>query len=174
MTASVGAGVMKRNNQQVVLQGCAALAVNIFSFSSLVPPPADFSPCVSFHSFIVSLGSSPLVWSLSNSMSFQLLSWAIGAEAARLKMLWIVLLLSAFIPSSHASSSCDAGPISIPIQDTQVLDDVEGSYMIGLRTKLGTPAQDILMLPWAYVMSNKFFSANSSDRTRLACCQPVR
>ncbi|KAI3395022.1 hypothetical protein diail_1845 [Diaporthe ilicicola] len=59
-----------------------------------------------------------------------------------------MLLLSTLIVPSHASTGCDATAISIPPQDTKVLDDVEDSYMIGLRTKLGTPSQDILMLPW--------------------------
>lgn len=66
-------------------------------------------------------------------------------------MLCIILLLSALIAPSHASTGCGAAAISIPLQDTKVLDDVKDSYMIGLRTKLGTPFQDILMLPWPYV-----------------------
>lgn len=64
-------------------------------------------------------------------------------------MLFVTLLIAASITASYASGNCDAAAISIPIQDTKVLDDVEDSYMIGLRTKLGTPSQDILLLPWA-------------------------
>lgn len=66
----------------------------------------------------------------------------------RFNMFHLFLLLLALSTPSDASQ-CDAAPIAIPIQDTQVLSDVDGSYMIGMRTQVGSPPQDILMLPWA-------------------------
>lgn len=42
-------------------------------------------------------------------------------------MLCIILLLSALIAPSHASTGCDATAIPIPLQDTRILDDVEDS-----------------------------------------------
>lgn len=48
-----------------------------------------------------------------------------------------------------ATAQCNSTPISIPIQDVQVLPEIEGSYMTGIRAQVGSPAQDILLLPWA-------------------------
>ncbi|ROV94092.1 hypothetical protein VMCG_08247 [Cytospora schulzeri] len=63
-------------------------------------------------------------------------------------MLHLLVLFSVLLSPSHGSQ-CDSGPISIPIQDTQVLPNINGSNMIGLRTQVGSPPQDILMIPWA-------------------------
>lgn len=57
-------------------------------------------------------------------------------------MLHLLVLILPLLTPSYCLN-CDAGPISVPIKDTQALPDVNGSYMIGLST------QDILMLPWA-------------------------
>lgn len=67
-------------------------------------------------------------------------------------MLTELLALSSFILVTRGSK-CDIEPTKIPIQDTQILDDVEGSYMIGMRATFGSPAQSILMLPWPCVPS---------------------
>ncbi|ROV96865.1 hypothetical protein VPNG_09261 [Cytospora leucostoma] len=63
-------------------------------------------------------------------------------------MFYLFLLISSLLTPSYGLN-CDAGPISVPLKDTQVLPDVNGSYMIGLSTQVGSPPQDILMLPWA-------------------------
>lgn len=63
-------------------------------------------------------------------------------------MLQLLLLFSALFLPSHGLQ-CNSKPISIPIQDTQVLPSINGSNMIGLRTQVGSPPQDILMIPWA-------------------------
>lgn len=48
-----------------------------------------------------------------------------------------------------ALASCDVEPVALPIQDVQVDPNVPDSYMRGIPAKLGTPSQDIVMLPWA-------------------------
>lgn len=78
-------------------------------------------------------------------------------------MLAELLALSSLIITTRASS-CDAEPIRIPIQDTQVLEDVEGSYMIGMRATFGSPAQSILMLPWPCVLSFPAVCTDQSQR----------
>jgi hypothetical protein len=62
-----------------------------------------------------------------------------------LQLLWLV----SPIVSPVFATACNSTPISLPIQDTQVLPDVEGSYMFGIRAQVGSPAQDVLMMPWA-------------------------
>lgn len=68
-------------------------------------------------------------------------------------MLTELLALSSLIMGTRASR-CDVDPTRILIQDTQVLEDVEGSYMIGMRATFGSPAQSLLMLPWPCVLSS--------------------
>lgn len=60
-------------------------------------------------------------------------------------MLWLLFLL---IPV-RAASICDAEPLVLTIQDVQVLPDVQDSYMKGIAAQIGSPAQDIVLLPWA-------------------------
>ncbi|GKT45017.1 uncharacterized protein ColSpa_05198 [Colletotrichum spaethianum] len=48
-----------------------------------------------------------------------------------------------------ALASCDFEPVALPIQDVQVDPDIPNSFMRGIPAKIGTPAQDIVMLPWA-------------------------
>lgn len=67
-------------------------------------------------------------------------------------MLSQLLALSSFILAGGASE-CDVDPIRVPIQNTQVLEDVDGSNMVGMRVTVGSPAQTIVMLPWAFVHS---------------------
>lgn len=63
----------------------------------------------------------------------------------------IVLLLICLVLMSTASEAvnCDASPVSLPIEDLQVVPDISGSFMVGLRATVGSPSQDIVMLPWA-------------------------
>lgn len=63
-----------------------------------------------------------------------------------------MLLLSLALAVGTAAATatnCDVEPIRVAIQDTQVLPDVDVSYMVGMRATIGSPAQSILMLPWA-------------------------
>ncbi|KAH6977349.1 aspartic peptidase domain-containing protein [Ilyonectria sp. MPI-CAGE-AT-0026] len=59
-------------------------------------------------------------------------------------MLWLFLLIPA-----RAASICDAEPLVLAIQDVQVLPNVQDSYMKGIAAQIGSPAQDIVLLPWA-------------------------
>ncbi|KAF4333542.1 hypothetical protein FBEOM_12654 [Fusarium beomiforme] len=47
------------------------------------------------------------------------------------------------------ASSCDAEPLVLPLQDVQVLPDVPNSYMKGVAAEIGTPPQNLVLLPWA-------------------------
>ncbi|KAH9239395.1 hypothetical protein K456DRAFT_1745551 [Colletotrichum gloeosporioides 23] len=51
--------------------------------------------------------------------------------------------------ATPALASCDVEPVALPIQDVQVDPNVPDSYMRGIPAKLGTPSQNIVMLPWA-------------------------
>ncbi|KAF5655264.1 hypothetical protein FCIRC_13909 [Fusarium circinatum] len=57
------------------------------------------------------------------------------------------LLTLAFLREAFAS--CDAEPLVLPLQDVQVLPDVPSSFMRGIPAKIGTPPQDLVLLPWA-------------------------
>lgn len=59
-------------------------------------------------------------------------------------MLWLFLLIPV-----RAASICDAEPLVLTIQDVQVLPDVQDSYMKGIAAQIGSPVQDIVLLPWA-------------------------
>lgn len=63
----------------------------------------------------------------------------------QIQLLWLVS--SVVFPVSAAGR--DSTPISTPIQDVQVLPEIQGSFMTGLRAQFGSPAQDISLLPWA-------------------------
>lgn len=62
-------------------------------------------------------------------------------------MLCQLVALTSLVLSTWAAQ-CNVEPQRILIQDTQVLPDVNGSNMIGMRATIGSPPQDILMLPW--------------------------
>ncbi|KAM4055245.1 aspartic-type endopeptidase [Hirsutella rhossiliensis] len=47
-----------------------------------------------------------------------------------------------------ASSSCPQQPFQLPIKDVQVYPNVANSFMTGIPAKIGTPSQDIVLLPW--------------------------
>ncbi|KAF5230538.1 hypothetical protein FANTH_13785 [Fusarium anthophilum] len=57
------------------------------------------------------------------------------------------LLTLAFLREAFAS--CDAEPLVLPLQDVQVLPDVANSFMKGIPAKIGTPPQNLVLLPWA-------------------------
>ncbi|QSZ37859.1 hypothetical protein DSL72_008959 [Monilinia vaccinii-corymbosi] len=47
------------------------------------------------------------------------------------------------------ATSCSYSAISLPLRDIQVLPDIENSYMRGIPATVGSPAQNIVVLPWA-------------------------
>ncbi|KAH6950765.1 aspartic peptidase domain-containing protein [Fusarium avenaceum] len=47
------------------------------------------------------------------------------------------------------ASSCDAEPLVLPIRSVQVYPDIKDSYMIGIPAEIGTPPQNLVLLPWA-------------------------
>ncbi|KAH7182013.1 aspartic peptidase domain-containing protein [Fusarium sp. MPI-SDFR-AT-0072] len=59
------------------------------------------------------------------------------------RFLLTLLLRKAF------ASSCDAEPLVLPLQDVQVLLDVSDSFMKGIPAEIGTPPQNLVLLPWA-------------------------
>lgn len=63
----------------------------------------------------------------------------------------LYLLLA--IPAIHALS-CNVDPLVLPIQDVQVIPDIDDSLIRGIPAKIGSEEQDIVLLPWAYVDCN--------------------
>lgn len=57
------------------------------------------------------------------------------------------------------ASSCDAEPLVLPIRDIQVLSENKESYMRGIAAQVGTPPQNLVLLPWAYVQYLSYFVA---------------
>lgn len=66
-------------------------------------------------------------------------------------MIFLILLCVVLMSTASGAVNCDASPVSLPIEDIQVVPDISGSFMVGLRATVGSPSQDIVMLPWAYV-----------------------
>lgn len=60
-------------------------------------------------------------------------------------------LLTFLFVQKALTSSCDAEPLVLQLQDVQVLPDVANSFMKGIPAKIGTPPQNLVLLPWAYV-----------------------
>lgn len=62
----------------------------------------------------------------------------------------LLLLLPLFLQFFEVKSeSCgNSTPLHLPLRDVQVLSDVQGSYMRGISAKIGTPEQDIVLIPW--------------------------
>lgn len=60
----------------------------------------------------------------------------------------ILLTIAAILALANSSPCRDIAPIQLPVTDIQVLPDVPDSFMRGIAAKLGTPSQDIVMLPW--------------------------
>jgi hypothetical protein len=63
-------------------------------------------------------------------------------------MRWL-LSLAVLTVGAHAELNCSADPIVLPIRDVQVLSDVKDSFMKGIAAKVGSPEQDVVLLPWA-------------------------
>ena len=47
--------------------------------------------------------------------------------------------------------SCTLETVVLPIKDVQVNSTVPDSLMKGIPARIGTPEQDIVLLPWPYV-----------------------
>ncbi|KAK8848342.1 aspartic peptidase domain-containing protein [Apiospora arundinis] len=63
--------------------------------------------------------------------------------------LTVITLTSLSQFSYAAASKCYAQPVALPLKDIQVLPKVKGSYMRGIPVKVGTPPQDLVVMPWA-------------------------
>ena len=63
-------------------------------------------------------------------------------------------LLTLVFLREAVASSCDVEPLVLPLQDVQVLPDVPNSFMKGIPAKIGTPPQNLVLLPWAYVSTS--------------------
>ncbi|KAM0351614.1 hypothetical protein ACHAPU_002624 [Fusarium lateritium] len=48
-----------------------------------------------------------------------------------------------------SASTCNTEPLVLPIQNVQVDPNYEESYMIGIPAQIGTPPQNLVLLPWA-------------------------
>ncbi|KAM0553327.1 hypothetical protein ACHAPJ_007340 [Fusarium lateritium] len=59
------------------------------------------------------------------------------------------LLPLLLVASASCASLCDTEPLSLPLRDVQVLPNVKNSFMTGIPAKVGSPEQDIVLLPWA-------------------------
>ncbi|KAI1380999.1 acid protease [Hypoxylon crocopeplum] len=60
---------------------------------------------------------------------------------------------SFFVPSIglvavHATPCEEIKPFQLPIRDVQVLPDIPNSFMKGIAATIGTPPQEIVLLPW--------------------------
>ncbi|KNB10917.1 hypothetical protein FOXG_20431 [Fusarium oxysporum f. sp. lycopersici 4287] len=47
------------------------------------------------------------------------------------------------------ASPCDAEPLVLHLRDVQVLPGVPNSFMKGIPAEIGTPPQNLVLLPWA-------------------------
>jgi hypothetical protein len=59
------------------------------------------------------------------------------------------LLPLLLLASVTCASPCDTEPLSLPIRDVQILPNVKNSLMTGIPAKIGSPEQNIVLLPWA-------------------------
>ncbi|KAG8669359.1 hypothetical protein FPOAC2_08686 [Fusarium poae] len=59
------------------------------------------------------------------------------------------LLCLLFAVTANCASHCNTEPLSLPIRDVQVLPNVEKSLMKGIPATIGSPSQNIVLLPWA-------------------------
>ncbi|AEO71934.1 uncharacterized protein THITE_2148504 [Thermothielavioides terrestris NRRL 8126] len=69
--------------------------------------------------------------------------------------LWVERVVSATCPNKTAS------PLAVPIRDTQVDPSIANSTMRGIPAKIGTPPQDIVMIPWPDLNNTYIYDAQS-------------
>lgn len=60
----------------------------------------------------------------------------------------VFLFLSTSL-SVASASSCGPSVFALPLQDIQVLPEVKDSFMRGISLRAGSPAQNLVVLPWA-------------------------
>ncbi|KAI1104485.1 acid protease [Jackrogersella minutella] len=65
-------------------------------------------------------------------------------------MMELMFLLQSItlIASVHAIDCDEIDPFQLPIRDVQVVSDIPDSFMKGIAATIGTPPQDIVLLPW--------------------------
>nr|XP_036577380.1 uncharacterized protein CTRU02_12613 [Colletotrichum truncatum]KAF6784351.1 hypothetical protein CTRU02_12613 [Colletotrichum truncatum] len=71
-------------------------------------------------------------------------------------MYWLLIGIGATL----VVASCDVEPVALPIQDVQVDPKTPNSFMRGIPAKVGTPPQDIVMLPWAELNNTWIYDTN--------------
>ncbi|PHH81257.1 hypothetical protein CDD83_3633 [Cordyceps sp. RAO-2017] len=59
-----------------------------------------------------------------------------------------LLRLALFMSRLVAASPCRRQLLQLPIKDVRVYPDVAHSFMTGIPAKIGTPPQDVVLLPW--------------------------
>ncbi|KAM7194042.1 Aspartic peptidase domain containing protein [Naviculisporaceae sp. PSN 640] len=81
-------------------------------------------------------------------------------------LLLVSILLAAraraVLGATPACESATASPLALPITDVQVLPSVGDSFMRGIPARIGTPPQDIVVLPWAE-LNNTYIYDELSD-----------
>ena len=56
------------------------------------------------------------------------------------------------------AGTCVPQPLVLPLQDVQVNATVADSFMTGIPAQVGTPPQDIVLLPWPFVFFSRLIS----------------
>lgn len=64
--------------------------------------------------------------------------------------------------ATPACESATATPLALPITDVQVLPSIPDSFMRGIPARIGTPPQDIVLLPWSE-LNNTYIYDELSD-----------
>lgn len=59
-----------------------------------------------------------------------------------------LLAVALVLSTAAGEAECDFEPISLALTDVQVLPDVKDSFMRGIPAKIGSPEQNIILLPW--------------------------
>ncbi|CAJ2503101.1 Uu.00g104950.m01.CDS01 [Anthostomella pinea] len=67
-------------------------------------------------------------------------------------VLFLVLQVLLVTSPVIATSCDDIRPLQLPIKDIQVLPKIPDSFMRGIQASIGTPPQDIVVLPWPSVI----------------------
>ena len=80
------------------------------------------------------------------------------------------LLLLLQLPPWATALECEsdaARPIALPLRDVLVDSGISDSYMRGIPAKVGTPPQDIVMLPWAELNNTWIYDGQHSCSAEL-------
>ncbi|KAK5096491.1 hypothetical protein LTR70_001665 [Exophiala xenobiotica] len=62
------------------------------------------------------------------------------------------LLLPVLLYQVAGAAECTGNVFALPIKDVLVDSSIENSYVIGIPASVGTPEQDVVLLPWASVL----------------------